>query len=121
MPIPLGTFYGQDGSPEELGRMPFGARNGLYFLSIAVFQENNVPLASSTTATPQPTSQVVQRLQDVRTIYVVPMNGNNADVAEMVSAKLISHLAKKGRGRVAIVESAEKADAILLVTYMLNA
>ena len=53
----------------------------------------------------------VQRLQDVKTIYVLPMDGQNAELANLLTAKLISHLAKY-RG-ISVVESEDNADAIL--------
>lgn len=58
-----------------------------------------------------------QRLQDVKTIFVAPLTGENAAVADMLSAKLISHLAKDHE--IVVVESEDKADAILLVTGIL--
>src|SRR6266446_8680950 len=53
----------------------------------------------------------VQRLQDVKTIYVLPMDAHNTEFANLITAKLISHLAKY-RG-VSVVESEDNADAIL--------
>src|SRR6266446_5431825 len=53
----------------------------------------------------------VQRLQDVKTIYVLPMDAHNAEMANLITAKLISHLAKCRS--ISIVESEDNADAIL--------
>ncbi len=51
----------------------------------------------------------VQRLQDVKSIYIAPQSKGNEDVGDMIESKLVSHLSRS----VAIVESEEKADAIL--------
>jgi hypothetical protein len=53
----------------------------------------------------------VQRLQDVRSIYVAPLGGQNNTLTNLISAKLISYLAKH-RG-ISVVEDQDSADAIL--------
>lgn len=52
-----------------------------------------------------------QRLQDVKAIFVAPVEGENAAIADMLTAKLISHLAQ--HPGVVVVESDDKADATL--------
>ena len=54
----------------------------------------------------------VQRLQDVKTIYVAPWDGDNAAVANLIGAKLVSYLAKYHG--VAVVENPDNADAVLM-------
>ena len=56
----------------------------------------------------------VKRLQDVKTIYVAPLDSQDATVGNLISAKLMSYLAK--HRAISVVESAEKADAILTGT-----
>jgi hypothetical protein len=56
---------------------------------------------------------VAPRLKDVKTIYVAPLGGDNPTVANMVTAKLISALAKIQIPGVSIVEDEDNADAIL--------
>jgi len=54
----------------------------------------------------------VQHLQDVKRIYVVPIEGDNVALANLLSAKLVSYLAKQQR--VTVVDSEEAADAVLV-------
>src|ERR1700722_9755701 len=54
----------------------------------------------------------VQHLQDVKKIYVVPVQGDNVALANLLSAKLVSYLAKQQR--VTVVDSEEAADAVLV-------
>lgn len=56
----------------------------------------------------------VQRLQDVKAIYVAPWDGENAALANLIGAKLVSHLVKYHG--VAVVENPDNADAILMGT-----
>ena len=60
----------------------------------------------------------VERLQDVRTIFVNHFDSRNPEVANMVNAKLISYLAKYHG--VSVVESEDKADAILTGSYQIQ-
>src|SRR5580658_9086221 len=60
----------------------------------------------------------VRRLQDVRTIYVAPFGGENTALANLISAKLVSYLAK--HHDISVVESAENADAILTGTGLIQ-
>ncbi len=60
----------------------------------------------------------IQHLQDVKKIYVVPVVGDNAALANLLSAKLVSYLAKQQR--VTVVESEETADAVLVSTGRLD-
>jgi len=53
----------------------------------------------------------VKRLQDVKTIYVLPLRGENTELANLINAKLISYLAKYRA--ISVVETADHADAIL--------
>ena len=39
----------------------------------------------------------VERLQDVRKIYVAPLRGENESIALLLNAKLVSYLAKQQR------------------------
>jgi hypothetical protein len=57
----------------------------------------------------------VQRLQDVKTVYIAPLDGNNVEFASLLTSKLISYLAK--RGGVSVVESEAQADAVLIASY----
>jgi hypothetical protein len=61
---------------------------------------------------------VVQHLQDVKTIFVAPMDGDNAVVANLIRDKLISHLGKY-RG-ISVVETEDRADAILTGSWMIQ-
>ena len=54
----------------------------------------------------------VQHLQDVKKIYVVPIEGDNVALANLLSAKLVSYLVKQQR--VIVVDSEEAADAVLV-------
>ncbi len=54
-----------------------------------------------------------QRLQDVKTIYVAPLRGENAVSATVITERLISYVAK--RHAVSIIDNEENADAILQV------
>ena len=56
-------------------------------------------------------AQSVQRLQDVRTIYVAPLGGPNPEAANLIREKLISYLTK--HRVVSVVEDQDNADAIL--------
>jgi hypothetical protein len=60
----------------------------------------------------------VQHLQDVKKIYVVPVQGDNVALANLLSAKLVSYLAKQQR--VTVVDSEEAADAVLVSTGRLD-
>jgi hypothetical protein len=53
----------------------------------------------------------VRRVQEVKTVFVAPLDGDNAAVANLVTAKLITYIAKMHG--VSVVESEDKADAIL--------
>lgn len=57
-------------------------------------------------------AQSVQRLQDVRTIYVAPLGGPNPEAANLIREKLISYLTK--HRVVSVVEDQDNADAILI-------
>jgi len=56
----------------------------------------------------------VKRLQDVKTIYVAPLGGPDAELANLVSAKLVSYLAK--HREISVVEVPDNADAVLTGT-----
>jgi hypothetical protein len=53
----------------------------------------------------------VQHLQDVKKVYVVPIEGDNVALANLLTAKLVSYLAKQPR--ILVVDSEEAADAVL--------
>jgi hypothetical protein len=56
----------------------------------------------------------IKRLQDVKTIYVAPLGGDDSAVGNLISAKLITYLAKH-RG-ILVVETVDNADAVLTGT-----
>jgi len=60
----------------------------------------------------------VQRLQDVKKIFVAPVRGDNAALANLLGAKLVTYLAKQKR--VVVVDSEEAADANLSVAGRLD-
>src|SRR5258708_3861938 len=60
----------------------------------------------------------VQRLQDVKKIFVAPVRGDNVAFANLLSAKLVSYLAKQRR--VVVVDSEEASDAILIAAGRLD-
>jgi hypothetical protein len=56
-------------------------------------------------------AQTVDKLQDVRAIYVVHFTGQSPEIADLISAKLISYLSKQPG--VTVVTDEGEADAVL--------
>jgi hypothetical protein len=56
----------------------------------------------------------VDRVQDVKRIYVAPPDGRDAELANLVSAKLVTYLAK--HREISVVETPDGADAVLTGT-----